>query len=525
MSKVLIMVRTSTENQSIDAQHKEMVDFCKQHGYQEEDMIFMEDQGASASKMNSKYVDLINRVKEEIERDKDIKCFACWHLNRAFRTEEAYIDIKSFLVSRGIQMMVKNPYLVLLNDDGTINSGMELAMALFAVLNKQDNEERKAKFKRAKSEMAQKGMYTGGRNARKFGYAIDANKYFVPDEVESNIVRLIFQLYSSGEYSTYSLADELNSRGYTHNGKPFDPTFTGAILKSQQYTGVPDPKWNNRVYPPIISEEIFEKCRSIADKNKIMLRQGKKMVLCSRLMKCTECGHFFVSGAKHFRCNGTDKGVCTNNITLKESVLNWVVWRIAFDQHIKYLIEMSENNTQAYNQRLEVIDQKIQTINVIITESATKKKRIVDTYLEGYIDKKERDLRLSKLQDDILVHQKDLSALNEEKSAILSLLDNVNKEKDEWLYYNTLDAMNSGVKSDEDRYRIIHQHILKIIPYRHQHGQKSPKAKKENAILMEIYTVKGDMHKVIYLPKEQKGNNILTFHNDKKLWLGERLNN
>ena len=521
--KVLIMVRTSTESQSIDDQHREMVEFCKQQGYKEDDMIFMEEQGASAAKMDSKYLDLINRIKAEIEKNKDIKCFACWHLNRAFRTEEAYIDIKTFLVNRGIQMMVKNPHLVLLNDDGTINNGMEMAMALFAVLNKQDNLERKAKFKRAKAEMARKGMYTGGRNAMKFGYAVDSNKYFIPDDVESEIVRLIFQLYSTGEYSTYSLANELNSRGYTKRGKPFDGTFIGNLLKSKSYTGVPDEKWNDRIYPPIISEEIFNQCRDIADKNKWMLRQGKKMVLCSRLLKCTECNHAFVSASKHFRCNGADKGICSNNITLKESVVDLVAWRVAFDEHMKYLIEVSENDTQQYNERLEVIDQKINTINAIIADSDTKKKRIVDTYLEGYIDKKERDLRLSKLQDDILIHQKDLNALQEERSAILVLLENVTKQKDEWLYYDTLDTMNSSVKSDEDRYRIIHQHILKILPLRYQHGEKGTRAKKENAIMLEIYTVKGDIHKFIYLPKEQKGNNLLTYHHDKGIWLGERL--
>ena len=88
------------------------------------------------------------------------------------------------------------------------------------------------------------------------------------------------------------------------------------------------------------------------------------------------------------------------------------------------------------------------------------------------------------------------------------LLENVTKQKDEWLYYDTLDTMNSSVKSDEDRYRIIHQHILKILPLRYQHGEKGTRAKKENAIMLEIYTVKGDIHKFIYLPKEQKGNII-----------------
>jgi DNA invertase Pin-like site-specific DNA recombinase len=465
---------------------------------------------------------MIDVLKDYIKGNK-IDCVGVWHINRLGRNDEILIELKNLFIKHRIQFICKNPSIMLLNPDGTVNDGAELAFSLFATMVKQDMMEKKAKFKRAKAEMARKGMYTGGRNAMKFGYAVDENKYFIPDEVESEIIKLIFQLYSTGDYSTYSLANELNSRGYTKRGKPFDATFVGNLLKSKSYTGQPDEKWNNRVYPPIISEEIFEKCRSIADKNKIMLRQGKKMVLCSRLVKCNECDHAFVSSSNHFKCNGADKGICTNNITLKESVVDYIAWRIAFDEHMKYLIEVSENNTQTYNERLEVIDQKINTINNIIADSDTKKKRIVDTYLEGFIDKKERDLRLSKLQDDILIHQKDLSALNEEKSAILGLLENVNKEKDEWLYFDTLDAMNSGVKSDEDRYKILHQHILKIIPHRYQHGPKGPKAKKENAILMEVYTVKGDIHKFIYLPKEQKGNNLLTFHNDKGIWLGERL--
>jgi DNA invertase Pin-like site-specific DNA recombinase len=520
--KVLVFLRVSTESQDLQDQKNEMISYVKTYGYKEEDIIFLENKGASAIKLNDKYLEMIGTLKSYI-KDGIIDCVAVWHINRLGRSDEVLTELKNIFIKNKIQFICKNPSLVLLNEDGSVNSGTELAFGLFSILVKQDMEEKKAKFKRAKAEMARKGMYTGGRNAKKFGYAVDENKYFVEDEEEGAIVRLIFQLYSTGEYSTYSLAKELNSRGYTHNEKPFDGTFVGAIIKSQQYTGVPDKKWNDRIYPPIISEEIFNQCREIADKNKLMLRQGKKMVLCSKLIKCDECNHAFVSASKHFRCNGADKGVCTNNITLKESIVDLVAWRIAFDEHVKYLIEVSENNTKTYNERLEVIEQKIKTINGIITESDTKKKRIVDTYLEGYIDKKERDLRLSKLQDDVLAHKKELSVLNEEKNAILTLLDNVSKEKDEWLYYNTIDTIGSSVKSDEDRYRILHQHILKIIPHRHQYGEKSPKAKKENAVLLEIHTVKGEIHKVIYLAKEQKGNNLITYHADKGLWLGERI--
>ena len=122
MSKVLIMVRTSTESQSIEDQHREMVEFCRYRGYKDEDMIFIEEQGASAAKVDDRYKAQIQAIKNAIEKDKEINCFACWHLNRAFRDESAYIDIKNFLVPRKIQMLVKNPSLELLNPDGTINS-------------------------------------------------------------------------------------------------------------------------------------------------------------------------------------------------------------------------------------------------------------------------------------------------------------------------------------------------------------------------------------------------------------------
>ena len=513
------MVRTSTESQSIDDQHREMAEFCRYRGYRDEDMIFIEEQGASAAKVDDRYKAQIQAIKDAIEGDKEINCFACWHLNRAFRDEAAYIDIKNFLVPRKIQMLVKNPSLELLNPDGTINSGMELAMALFAVLNKQDNEERKAKFKRAKSSMAKKGMYVGGKN-RRFGYRIDDNQYFVPDEVEGEIVKMIFQLYSTREYSCFSLAKELNSRGYDRFGKPFDRGFVAHILKSKQYTGE-HVEGQEMVYPALITKELFDLCQSIASSNQIILRQGKKLVLCSKLIKCPECGIVMSSNSTYYRCNYYVEHKCSNSLTLKSDVIDRISWRVAFEEHAQYLIEVSENNAQAYKERLEVIGQKVNTLNGIITESDSKKKRIIDSFIEGYIDSKERDLRLKKLQDDISVHKKEINALEEEKRAILGLLENVNKEKNEWLYFDTIDAMASSIKTDEDRYKILHKHILKIIPTRYQHGEKAKGVTRDNGILIEVHTVKGDVHKFIFLPMAKKGDKVLRYFKEKDLWLGE----
>lgn len=519
--KILVFLRVSTDSQDLQGQKNEMRDYVKTMGYDEDDIIYLENKGASAIKLNDKYIDMINTLKDYIDRQ-IIDCVAVWHINRLGRSDEVLTELKNIFIKNKIQFICKNPSLVLLNEDGSVNSGTELAFGLFSILVKQDFEEKKAKFKRAKTEMSKKGMFVGG-HSRKFGYKVDANNYLVEDEEESRIVRLVFQLYSSGEYSAYSLAKELNSRGYTRFGKPFDRRFVSNIIQSRQYTGLPDEKWNDRVYPPLISIELFEKCRGIAEGNKIVLRSGKKMVLCSKLVKCPECGLTFTSKGKYFRCNSVAENRCGNNITLRESVVNEIAWRVAFMEHMDYLMEVSENNTQIYNERLEVIEQKLNTLNGIIAESSSKKKRIIDSFIEGYLDLKERDLRLSKLQDDILIHQRDIKALEEERSAILGLLENVNKERDEMLYYDTLDTIGNGVKTDEERYKIIHQHILKIIPSRYQHGERSKKAKGDNGIMIEIHTVRGETKKFIFLPSAQKGYNLLTWHDDKGMWIGERI--
>lgn len=81
--KCLVMVRASTEAQKIEDQHNEMVRFCGDEGY--DDLVFVEDKGASAIKLNDQYRLMIDQVKDEIGRDPDIRCFAVWELSRAFR--------------------------------------------------------------------------------------------------------------------------------------------------------------------------------------------------------------------------------------------------------------------------------------------------------------------------------------------------------------------------------------------------------------------------------------------------------
>lgn len=515
MGKILVFLRVSTEVQELDNQRNEMIDFCKGYGY--DDIIFVEGKGASAIKINDEYIEMYEEVKKHIESG-EINAVAVWAVNRLARDEEWFVKFKNMFINNKVQFLVKNPTLALLNPDGSVNAGSELALSLFSTMAKQEMAERKEKFKRTKRANAKLGKWVGGRT-KKFGYKIDENNFFVEDENDGEIVKIAFDLYSTGEYSAASLARELVSRGYKRNdGLPINEYFIVRVLSSSSYIGEPDEKNNMRIYPPIVSKDIFEKCREIAQGNRLTMRQGERIVMGAKLIKCKECGSTYTSNSRHFICNAGAHKNCKDRLSIRQLVVDYISWDVAFKEHMKYLVEITENNTKIYNERLDVINKKITSYKEKIDESEDKKKRIVDTYLDGFIDKKTRDLRLSKLKDDTLSHQKEINALEEERRAILGLLDNVDKEREEWVYYDALDTMEKSVRSEEDNYNIIHKHIIKIHPESLSYGVRDRRCHRNNAVLFTIYTVSGCEYKYMFFPKKYQGHNLMIWDNDTEIW-------
>lgn len=507
MAKILIMVRTSTEKQSIDDQHREMLEFCKAEGYAEDDMVWIEEQGASAAKVDSTYREMIDRIKASIDADPGIDCFAVWHLNRLVRTEEVWVEIKSFFVERRIQVICKNPYLRLLAPDGSVDKGMELAVGLLVILAKQDQEERKSKFKRAKAGMLKKGQYVGG-NTVKYGYKVEG-KEFVEKEDEARVVRLIYDLYSTGKYSTYTLAKELGERGvHADNRKVL------RILSSTAYIGE-EVTESGMHYPPIISRELYDKCVGIREKNQIDMRRGERLVLGSKLVKCCKCGAVCSSNSKHYVCCRHFRYGCPNGLALRQDVADDLLWRTAYNLHLDYLISKNEDKMEQYKENLMVVEEKLKEAERKMADFDAKKDRITDSFIEGLISQKDRDFRLLKLADDIRIQQGAISVLNDRKRAIASLLETDEKDTFE-AFENALDTI-----ALEDKYEIIHQHIESLVASRVSFGKRDPRSKKDNAVKIKITSIEGKEYLYMYIPRYLNGSNLYLYNGQS--WIPDRL--
>lgn len=515
--KILVFLRTSTDGQDLQDQKNEMRDYVKSMGYNEEDCVYLENTGASAIKLDDKYLNMIDILKDYIKQG-TIGCVAVWHINRLGRDDVLLIELKNLFIKHKIQFICKNPSLVLLNEDGSVNEGTELAFGLFATMVKQDMAEKKAKFKRAKSAMAKQGKWVGGRT-KKFGYKVDDNQFFVEDENDGAIVKLAFQLYSTGEYSTARLAKELTDRGYKRNdGLPINEYFLVRMLASESYTGAPDEKNNMRIYPPLISKELFLKCREVASGNKLEIRGGDRIVLGAKILKCPVCGSTYTSNSRHFLCTAGPHKDC-DKLSIRQVVVDEICWRVAFSLHLDYLIDLNEESVERYTEEIKVLEQKISTYTIKINEGDTKKQRIIDTYLEGFIDKKTRDLRLEKVNVDTLSYQREINSLQEQIGAIEGLIGNIDKDLKELDLLNALDMVEEAEKDRKAKYDIIHKHILKITPERIQFGKKDRRVTRDNAVLFTVYTVSGKIWKFIFVPKKYEKHNLYVWNGNE--WVAD----
>ena len=177
MKKAIIIIRESTKAQEIDSQKQDIINYAIKDGYSLEEILIIGEAGASAIKLDEAYLKNMQKVYNTIDDpNNSIECVYAWAIDRIGRNEEVLHKLKNYLVEKKIQLIIKKPSLKLLEDDGSVNSGVELAFSLFATMSKQEMEMKVARFKRGKRRNAEEMKFNGGW-CTKFGYKVDSNGY------------------------------------------------------------------------------------------------------------------------------------------------------------------------------------------------------------------------------------------------------------------------------------------------------------------------------------------------------------
>lgn len=499
------MVRVSTEAQQTEDQHREMELFCKEEGYDE--LIFVEDKGASAIKLNDQYRLMIWQVKNEIEKDPDIKCFAVWEMSRAFRNEGVYYEVKTFLLERGIQFLVKNPRMRLLNPDGTLNQGMELAMSIQMTMSKQEMELKKERFHRAKKAMWEQGKYIGGAYV-KYGYKVGDGGYFVVDEEPAQVIRLMYEMYSTGKWSSRTLYEELNDRGYK-------------LTYHRIIRCLADKSYVNGIYPPIISKELWEKCENVRKRNMLSIPKGKNYHFGGGIFKCSVCGRSMVAEGVQYRCWHHNKFSapphCDNGLTIRVDNLDGLLWWIASKEEIQYRMKMDSNKRGDFEKQINVLKEKVENYQKKLDFIEEKKRRIVETYMDGLISKEEREKRLNKTLSEVKVYNDTISKFNEQIDGFLTILEGnedgkVSEEKLRSTYLGVISEVDLKMMKE-----IVNKHIVRVTTSPEWFGKdRDMRAVRQNAQLVTVETMFSGVKKFIYVARKYKGHRFWWYTNDGK---------
>ena len=203
-------------------------------------------------------------------------------------------------------------------------------------LNQYFSEELRQKVNRGLRESWLKGNATGGNGC--FGYDI-VNKKYVVNAYEAQLVQEIFTKYAQG-YKAVAIANDLQQRGAKRkNGKIIDIKYIYKVLHNERYTGKVEHHGviYYKIYPQIISDELWLVVKSINDENKIAPSRKKEIydyILSGKLV-CGDCKQRMcgVSGTSHtgdihyyYTCTTRRKKLpCTTKAVTKQYLEDLVI--------------------------------------------------------------------------------------------------------------------------------------------------------------------------------------------------------
>lgn len=481
MKKAIIFPRVSTEQQSYEEQKKELINMAFADGYSQRQLVIIENK-ESAIKLDEEHREGIVDMKHCIETDKNIDCVYIWEVSRWARKKYILFNLEHYLVERKIQLKVKNPSIVLLDENNELNANADWMFTIFAQLAETEMTLKIERFKRAKRERKREGYKIGGKIS--FGYYADETKKIHISNTEAEIVRKIFKLYHT--HSISQICDEIKKFGYNFTHKRVN-----LILKNRAYiSSLKDKDGLPVFYPRILTDEEFNEVQSLLEKNK---KQCKERLYspCARLIVCPECGRHFLRVGRDYKCsmknhrNAYANKECFCNITLSANNIDKLVIDIAQSAQVKDLKNKSKDEKKELKQSLketrkkrEVIEKKLQGID-------SKKKKLAKIYLDDeIINDKEYQRRLNKIKEETIILEQEMSYLIQKELTDTDKLNNYQVEKMSIKDVNKLDAQIKNQKlSAEDIYGLTHKYI-KEIKVRRLKGDKSPKA-------IEIITTNG----------------------------------
>ena len=240
------------------------------------------------------------------------------------------------LLSSGVGVFFQN------DNINTFDEDSELRLTIMSGIAQDELRKLSSRVKFGHQQAIKNSVVLG--NSRIFGYQKQDGRLVI-DETEAPMVRELFTLYATGEYSMKQLESRFWEQGYrNHHGNKIAHTTMSGIISNPKYKGyyvgnkvkvvdlftkkqkfLPPEEWvmfkdeTGQIVPAIVSEEIWDQANAVLKKRSedVKNRQGicNHANLLTGKLYCTHCGAaYYRRDSKDRKGNKNSKWVCSGKI-------------------------------------------------------------------------------------------------------------------------------------------------------------------------------------------------------------------
>ena len=291
------------------------------------------DEGLSG--ISTKKRENFNRMVEEAAEDK-FDLVITKEISRFARNTLDSIQYTRQLLGYGVGVFFQNDNISTLDEDS------ELRLSIMSSIAQDELRKLSSRVKFGHQQAIKDKVVLG--NSRIFGYTKDDGRLII-DETQAEMVRELFELYATGEYSMKQIETIFWQRGYrNYNGNKIAHTTMSNMISNPKYKGyyvgnrvrvidmfskkqkfLPPEEWimfkdeTGQIVPAIVSEELWDKANEVLKKRSddVKSRQGicNHANLLTGKLYCTCCGTaYYRRESKDRQGNKNSKWVCSGKI-------------------------------------------------------------------------------------------------------------------------------------------------------------------------------------------------------------------
>ena len=291
------------------------------------------DEGLSG--ISTKKRENFNRMIDDAAEDK-FDLVITKEISRFARNTLDSIQFTRQLLNYGVGVFFQNDNINTLDEDS------ELRLSIMSSIAQDELRKLSSRVKFGHQQAIKDKVVLG--NNRIFGYVKDKGRLVI-DEEQAEMVRELFELYATGQYSMKQIETIFWNKGYrNHNGNKIAHTTMSNMIANPKYKGyyvgnkvrvidmfskkqkfLPPEEWvmfkdeTGEIVPAIVSEELWDRANEILKRRSddVKSRQGicNHANLLTGKLHCTCCGTaYYRRDSKDKQGNVNSKWVCSGKI-------------------------------------------------------------------------------------------------------------------------------------------------------------------------------------------------------------------